>query len=294
MGKPAARVGDPTSHGTPLAPGPGSTNVFIGGKPAWRVAADYHSCPLTDPKPHVGGAVLAGSTGVLINNLPAARLGDPIAESTPNTIVGGCPTVLIGETGAGSPAPPPPPPPAEPKLQTAKWGQPGTITNARWEKNRTRCGEEVKMIVDVKDFEDGTPAKFVIWEEDVDGQNHFIAEIDGKVRGDKIEAVWVYSPEEVEEDLQEEVEEVEGEPEYFFAVEIEGDEARSGILTFTYPLDIYLEDEEGKKLDDVEYTITFSDGTKRRGKFKKGYARIEDAPYGKFILKVEGYDLVFS
>ena len=30
---PAARVGDLTGHGTPLAPGPGSPNVFVGGKP---------------------------------------------------------------------------------------------------------------------------------------------------------------------------------------------------------------------------------------------------------------------
>jgi uncharacterized Zn-binding protein involved in type VI secretion len=33
---PAARLGDPTMHGTPLAPGPGSPNVMIGMKPAWR------------------------------------------------------------------------------------------------------------------------------------------------------------------------------------------------------------------------------------------------------------------
>ena len=33
---PAARVSDTSAHGCPLVPGPGSTNVFIGGKPAWR------------------------------------------------------------------------------------------------------------------------------------------------------------------------------------------------------------------------------------------------------------------
>lgn len=33
---PAARVTDQTSHGTPLSPGPGSPNVFIGGLPVWR------------------------------------------------------------------------------------------------------------------------------------------------------------------------------------------------------------------------------------------------------------------
>jgi uncharacterized Zn-binding protein involved in type VI secretion len=94
---PAARVADPTSHGTPLGPGPGSPNVLIGGKPAWRATTDFHSCPLVEGvKPHVGGIVVLGSTTVLINNLPAARVGDTIAESTPNTIVSGCSTVLIG------------------------------------------------------------------------------------------------------------------------------------------------------------------------------------------------------
>ena len=95
---PAARVGDQTSHGTPLGPGPGSVNVLIGGMPAWRATADFHACPLvTGTVPHVGGTVLIGSTTVLINNLPAARQGDMIVESgPPNTIAMGCPTVLIG------------------------------------------------------------------------------------------------------------------------------------------------------------------------------------------------------
>jgi uncharacterized Zn-binding protein involved in type VI secretion len=35
-GKPAARVGDMTAHGSPLSVGPGSFNVTIGKRPAWR------------------------------------------------------------------------------------------------------------------------------------------------------------------------------------------------------------------------------------------------------------------
>lgn len=94
----AARVGDMTSHGTPLTPGPGSTNVLIGGTPAWRATSDFHNCPLvTGTVPHVGGVVAVGSPTVLINNLPAARQGDMITESgPPNSIVVGCPTVVIG------------------------------------------------------------------------------------------------------------------------------------------------------------------------------------------------------
>ena len=95
---PAARVGDQTAHGTPLGPGPGSVNVLIGGMPAWRATSDTHTCPLvTGVVPHVGGVVPVGSVTVLINNLPAARQGDTIAEGgPPNSIVMGCLTVIIG------------------------------------------------------------------------------------------------------------------------------------------------------------------------------------------------------
>ena len=48
----ATTLGSQTSHGTPLGPGPGSPNVPIGGKPAWRVSTDFHACPLVTPTPH--------------------------------------------------------------------------------------------------------------------------------------------------------------------------------------------------------------------------------------------------
>lgn len=95
---PAARLGDQTSHGTPLGPGPGSPNVIIGGKPAWRATVDSHTCPLASgPAPHVGGVVTMGSTTVFINGMSVARAGDIITESGPqNSITAGCNTVIIG------------------------------------------------------------------------------------------------------------------------------------------------------------------------------------------------------
>ena len=94
---PAARVGDQTSHGTPLT-GVGSPNVFIEGQPAWRAIVDVHTCPVVDgTKPHVGGAVLHGSTKVFINNFSAARQGDTIIESGPsNMIIAGSTKVNLG------------------------------------------------------------------------------------------------------------------------------------------------------------------------------------------------------
>lgn len=98
MGQSAARVGDSTSHGTPLAPGPGCPTVLIGGRPAWRAGSDTHVCPLFNgPSPHVGGVVAMGSTSVLIGGMPAARMGDSVVEAgAPNAIAVGDATVLIG------------------------------------------------------------------------------------------------------------------------------------------------------------------------------------------------------
>lgn len=94
----AARVGDMTSHGTPLGPALGSLNVLIGSQPAWRATLDLHTCPLvTGVVPHVGGVVAIGNPLVLINGMPATRQGDIIVEGgPPNSIVMGCPTVEIG------------------------------------------------------------------------------------------------------------------------------------------------------------------------------------------------------
>jgi len=98
MGQPAARLGDSTSHGTPLGPGPGCPTVLIGGQPAWRALSDTHACPLSDgPKPHGGGVVAKGSMTVMIGGLPAARMGDMVVEvGPPNAIVMGASTVMIG------------------------------------------------------------------------------------------------------------------------------------------------------------------------------------------------------
>jgi hypothetical protein len=61
--------------------------------------ADIHACvtPLPIP-PHGPGLVIDGSATVMINNLPASRLGDTILEAIgpPNKIAKGQMNVLIG------------------------------------------------------------------------------------------------------------------------------------------------------------------------------------------------------
>jgi uncharacterized Zn-binding protein involved in type VI secretion len=99
----AARVGDPTTHGAPLSLGPGSSNVLIGGMPAWRALIDQHACPAVSISGADGvGSVVMGSPTVLINGQMACRQLDIVVEKPglamgpANPILMGCPTVLIG------------------------------------------------------------------------------------------------------------------------------------------------------------------------------------------------------
>ena len=97
---PAARLGDPTSHGGQVA-GPGVPTVLIGGRPA-AVVGDWTTCPLssgTPPSevPHMGGPIVSGSATVLIGGKPAARVGDSNAETLASaTILTGALSVSIG------------------------------------------------------------------------------------------------------------------------------------------------------------------------------------------------------
>ncbi|MEB3293586.1 MAG: PAAR domain-containing protein [Synechococcales bacterium] len=91
-GAPAAKAAEETLK-TSQAASMGSMVSALG------AMTDTHQCatPLPIP-PHGPGVVIDGSQTVLINNLPACRLGDTIVEAlgSPNKITQGCMTVLIG------------------------------------------------------------------------------------------------------------------------------------------------------------------------------------------------------
>jgi hypothetical protein len=79
---------------------------------------DQHACPAVSISGADGvGMVMLGSPTVLINFMMACRLGDIVMEipglalGPVNPIIMGCPTVMIGEVGMGSPVVVPPVPP---------------------------------------------------------------------------------------------------------------------------------------------------------------------------------------
>lgn len=94
---PAARILDPTTHGAPLSPGPGSSDVLIGYLPAWRALIDQHACPAVSISGADGvGMVMMGSTTVLIDFMPACRLGDIVVE-VPGLAMGPMNPIIMGE-----------------------------------------------------------------------------------------------------------------------------------------------------------------------------------------------------
>jgi uncharacterized Zn-binding protein involved in type VI secretion len=91
-GAPAAKVAEEAAKAAALA----SMSSAITSASA---GADIHTCstPLPVP-PHGPGVVITGSATVMVNNLPAARMGDTILEAIgpPNKIVKGQMNVMIG------------------------------------------------------------------------------------------------------------------------------------------------------------------------------------------------------
>jgi uncharacterized Zn-binding protein involved in type VI secretion len=91
-GAPAAYAAEQTAKSTALAALSSTISGMAG-------MSDIHACVTPSPvPPHGPGVVVDGSTTVLINNMPACRMGDTIIEplGPPNKIVKGEMTVIIG------------------------------------------------------------------------------------------------------------------------------------------------------------------------------------------------------
>lgn len=96
-GAPAAKIAEELVKTQQLAQMSSTIMSAAGG-------ADIHLCVTPVPvPPHGPGVVVDGSPTVLINNLPACRLGDTIIEAIgpPNKIMKGQMNVIIGQSGKG-------------------------------------------------------------------------------------------------------------------------------------------------------------------------------------------------
>ncbi len=103
MGMPAATITSETAHGGVVMVG--FPQVMINFMPASRIG-DMHVCPMvTGIVPHVGGPFILGSMTVLVGMMPQSRVTDQLTcVGPPDVCVMGAETVLVGEAGAGGAA----------------------------------------------------------------------------------------------------------------------------------------------------------------------------------------------
>jgi len=155
-------------------------------------------------------------------------------------------------------------------------------------------GKPVKLLVDYQGYPDGRLVQFKIWRKKGSEEKEVDA-VYGVTKEGKGIGWWIpFVERKGILPLEEKISYQEEEEKYYFIAKIDDKEVESGDLVFVYPLDVYLEDEEGEPIDGIEYTITFSDGSKKKGIFKNGHAKFEEAPHGKFSIELKGHEFVFE
>jgi uncharacterized Zn-binding protein involved in type VI secretion len=96
----AARITDQSAHGGLVSVG--CPTVLINNLPASRIG-DMHTCPMvTGIVPHVGGPFVLGAFTVIVGGVPQSRVMDTlVCVGPPDTLVKGSPNVNVGMAGGG-------------------------------------------------------------------------------------------------------------------------------------------------------------------------------------------------
>src|SRR6201995_3304821 len=94
-GFPAATITSQTAHGGLVTVG--FPTVLINNMPASRIG-DLHVCPMvTGIVPHVGGPFVLGAFNVLVGYVPQSRVTDMlVCVGPPDILAKGSPNVLVG------------------------------------------------------------------------------------------------------------------------------------------------------------------------------------------------------
>lgn len=167
------------------------------------------------------------------------------------------------------------------------------ITNAKWDKSEVKRGDILNLTADVKGCYDGAEATIEIYEHDDDGAHEMVVALPALVRNQKIKAEWEFQYTGNTDDIptDEEAENGYKNPEYFFRVNLGGIFEDSGLLKFRDHIDINVENEFGRKLKDLEYTLILPDGSKKNGKLgDDGMISEKDLPPGKIKIEFKNVD----
>lgn len=165
---------------------------------------------------------------------------------------------------------------------------PVKITNVKWDKDEAKRGDILKLTADVKGCYDGAETKVEIYEHDDDGAHDLVVSFPALVKNQKIKTEWEFQYMGDTDDIPTEDESEKGykNPEYFFRVSLGGVSQDSGLLKFKDWMEIKVENEFGRKLKDLEYTLILPDGKKKKGKLNdEGIISEDNLPPGKCLIE---------
>ncbi len=163
---------------------------------------------------------------------------------------------------------------------------------------KVKYGKPATLLVDAKGFPDGRLVQFEIWKQ-TGQKKEKITEVNGVVRREKGIGQWEPPfKRAVSLPLKEKLSQQPQKEQYSFIAFIdkgEKDEKKTQgtPIDFTFPIGVCLRDESGNLIDSAECTITFSDGSSKKGIVKNGLVELGDAPSGKFVVKLEDYEFIF-
>jgi uncharacterized Zn-binding protein involved in type VI secretion len=159
------------------------------------------------------------------------------------------------------------------------------VKTAKWEKEKGKAGEEVKMEAEVDGVEDGADAVIGVFAQKSENEYLLAKTIDCKVSGKKIKGSFKLA-EKMEKPKAGEAPKEAPPSSYFFVAMVDGLVGVSNLLRMSDTVELKFKDEDGKPLSGMEYALTFGDGSIKKGKLDgSGAVKLENVPHGPFQAK---------
>jgi hypothetical protein len=147
------------------------------------------------------------------------------------------------------------------------------IANCKWGSNKAKPGESVSAKADIEGFEDNCEA-VVQFFSIAENTQELVEEVTAPVKNKKIDVFWTFPT-------------AEDHPvsKARFYVVVDNMVGVSEVLSVVDEAEIEITDEEGNPIEDMEYKLTFSDGSVRKGSASnKNDIKEKDVPPGSFKI----------
>ena len=158
-----------------------------------------------------------------------------------------------------------------------------TVKNAKWSKEISKVGEQIKLTAECEGFENGKKATIQIYKKDISGADTVVKTLEKEISGNKIEI-------EIENNFNESSTESSATgysaAGYYFEVICDQSKSRSDILYLEDFIEIELKDDENNPRANEDFILYLPNGKVEQGKLDgNGYKKIEKIPSGKYSVQ---------